>query len=99
MPNWANTNIIFFSNNEKQLQELYSVIFYRAPNAYEEDIKPLLNSNSIGSGWLGAILYELKEITLEQIDKDNIPTDLHCRVAKGAEYRSRVRTSGSARGG
>lgn len=79
MPNWASTNIIFFSNNEKQLQELYSVIFYRAPNAYEEDIKPLLNSNSIGSGWLGAILYELKEITLEQIDKDNIPADLHCR--------------------
>ena len=79
MPNWANTNIIFFSNDEKQLQELYSVIFYRAPNAYVEDIKPLLNSNSIGSGWLGAILYELKEITLEQIDKDNIPADLHCR--------------------
>ena len=87
MPNWANTNIIFFSNNEKQLQELYSVIFYRAPNAYEEDIKPLLNSNSIGSGWLGAILYELKEINLEQIDKDNIPTDLHCRgwVAFGVD--------------
>lgn len=66
MPNWANTNIIFFSNDEKQLQELYSVIFYRAPNAYEEDIKPLLNSNSIGSGWLGAILYELKEINLDK---------------------------------
>lgn len=62
MPNWANTNIIFFSNDEKQLQELYSVIFYRAPNAYVESIKPILNSNSIGSGWLGAILYELKEI-------------------------------------
>ena len=80
MPNWANTNIIFFSNDEKQLQELYSVIFYRAPNAYMEDIKPLLlNPYSIGSRWLGAILYELKEITLEQINKGNIPADLYCR--------------------
>lgn len=78
MPNWASTNIVFFSNNEKQLQELHNVIFDRAPVACQKDIKPLLDSYSIDSGWLGAILYELKEITLEQIDKNNIPVDLHC---------------------
>lgn len=79
MPNWATTNIIFFSNNEKQLQELYSVIFNDAPAAYQKDIKPLLDSHAIESGWLGAILYELKEITLKQINNNDIPANLYCR--------------------
>ena len=83
MANWANTNIMFFSKNKEQLEKLCKVI-QDAPEIYESDLEEGLKRNSpggwvIGNGWIGAILYSLKMITLEEAIEDKIPDHLSCR--------------------